>query len=157
MPGMAATPIPAAPASSGEAERFVRAFAQFWSAPTAPRFRALMHPDVDLRQPMAAPVHGVDAAVEWFTRTQALLPDIRITVRRWSGTPETLFIEWTAHATFGGKPLAWNAVDCFRLERGLVRERIAYFDALPLVGTILARPAGWLAAVRARLTPRRAA
>ena len=42
-------------------------------------------------------------------------------------------------------------------EPGLVRERVARFDALPLVVTILTRPAGWLHALRTRLgAPRRA-
>jgi ketosteroid isomerase-like protein len=152
---MAPTPLPVTTEALDEATDFVRAFADFWSAPTAERFRALMHPDVHLVQPFAPPAQGIEAAVAWFTATQALLPDIRITVRSWSGTPEALFIEWTASATFGGKPVTWDAVDRFRLEGGRVRERVAYFDALPLVGMILTRPAGWLHALRTRLAPPR--
>jgi ketosteroid isomerase-like protein len=153
---MTAIPMPLATEAADEAARFVRAFAKFWNAPTPERFRALMHPDVRLIQPLAPPAQGIEAAVAWFTGTQALLPDIRIAVRSWSGTPEALFIEWTATATFGGRPVSWNAVDRFRLEGGLVRERVAYFDALPLVGTILARPAGWPHALRTWLAARRA-
>jgi ketosteroid isomerase-like protein len=152
---MAQIAMPAVSRTADEAAEFVRAFGDFWSAPTPERFRALMHPEVHLVQPLAPEAHGIDAAVAWFTATQALLPDIRITVRRWSGTPEALFIEWTAHATFGGKPVRWDAVDRFRLEGGLVRERVAHFDALPLVVTILARPAGWLHALRTRLAAHR--
>jgi len=151
MPGMAPIAMPATHETADEAEAFVRAFGDFWSAPTPERFRALMHPEVHLVQPLAPDAHGIDEAVAWFTATQALLPDIRITVQRWGGTPEALFIEWTAHATFGGKPVSWDAVDRFRLERGLVRERVARFDALPLVVIILTRPGGWLHALRARL------
>ena len=151
-----AIPNPVASEATGDAARFVRAFAEFWDNPTAERFRALMHPDVRLVQPLAPPANGIEEAVAWFTATQDLLPDIRIAVRGWSGTPDLLFIEWTATATFGGRPVSWNAVDRFRLEDGLVRERVAYFDALPLVGTILARPVGWPHALRARLVGRRA-
>ena len=137
----------------------MRAFGDFWSAPTPERFRALMHPEAHLVQPLAPDAH-------WHRRRRGvvqppprpLLPDIRITVRSWGGTAEALFIEWTAHATFGGKAwVRWDAVDRFRLEGGLVRERVAHFDALPLVATILARPAGWLHALRTRLAaPRHA-
>jgi ketosteroid isomerase-like protein len=149
-----AIPSPASTAASDEAARFVRAFAEFWSHPTVERFRALMHPDVRLVQPLAPTATGIEEAAAWFVATQDLLPDIRIAVRSWSGLPEALFIEWTATATFAGRPMTWNAVDRFRLEGGLVRERVAYFDALPLVGTILARPAGWPHALRARLARR---
>ena len=154
---MARISMPVVHETADEAEGFVRAFGDFWSAPTPERFRALMHPEVHLVQPLAPDAHGVDEAVAWFTATQALLPDIRITVRRWGGTPEALFIEWTAHATFGGKPISWDAVDRFRLERGLVRERVAHFDALPLVVTILTRPTGWPHALRTRFAPPRRA
>jgi hypothetical protein len=154
---MASIVMPIARDPADEAAAFVRAFADFWSAPTPERFRTLMHPEAHLVQPLAPDAHGIDEAVAWFTATQALLPAIRITVRRWGGTPEALFIEWTAHATFGGRPVSWDAVDRFRLEHGLVRERVAHFDALPLVVTILTRPAGWLHALRTRLAaPRRA-
>src|SRR5262245_6408062 len=152
-----AIPNPLISDPSGDAARFVRAFAEFWSAPTVDRFRALMHRDVRLVQPLAPTANGIEEAAAWFADTQALLPDLRIAVRGWSGTPEALFIEWTATATFAGRPITWDAVDRFRLEDGLVRERVAYFDAVPLVGTILARPTGWPHALRARLARRRAA
>ncbi len=152
-----AIPLPATTESADEAARFVRAFAEFWDRPTLERFRALMHPEVRLIQPLAPPAHGIEEAAVWFLGIQDLLPDIRIAVQSWSGTSEALFIEWTATATFGGRPVRWNAVDRFRLDGGLARERIAYFDALPLVGTIVTRPAGWPHVLRTRFAPRRAA
>jgi hypothetical protein len=33
--------------------------------------------------------------------------------------------------------------DHIRLEGGLVRERIAYFDPLPLIATLASRPRAW--------------
>jgi ketosteroid isomerase-like protein len=140
--------------ASQEAEAFVRAFAAMWNRPTAEGFAALMHPEVRLVQPLAPPARGAREAAEWFAGTLALLPDIRIAVERWSGTPDELFIEWTATATFAGKPLRWSAVDRFRLADGKVLERIAYFDPLPLLGAVIARPSGWLRFVRSRLAAR---
>jgi len=146
---------PVATMSIGEAELFVRVFAAFWSRPTLEGFLELMHPDVRLVQPLAPPAQGLREAAAWYRGVVDLLPDVRIDVERWSGTPEALFIEWTATATFGGRPVRWQAVDRFRLDGGRVRERIAYFDALPLVGIILGRPSGWPQALRARLAARR--
>jgi ketosteroid isomerase-like protein len=140
--------------ASPEAEAFVRAFAAMWDRPTVEGFAALMHPEVRLLQPLAPPARGVREACEWFAGTLALLPDIRIAVEHWSGTPDALFIEWTATATFAGKPVRWSAVDRFRLGEGKVLERIAYFDPLPLLGAVLARPSGWLRFVRSRLGSR---
>ena len=137
--------------ASQEAETFVGAFAEMWNRPTVEGFAALMHPEVQLIQPLAPPARGAREAAEWFAGTLALLPDIRIAVERWSGTPDGLFIEWTATATFAGKPLRWSAVDRFRLADGKVLERIAYFDPLPLLGAVVARPSGWLRFVRSRL------
>ena len=137
--------------ASPEAEVFVRAFAEMWDRPTMEGFAALMHPEVRLVQPLARPVHGTHEACEWFVGMLALVPDIRIAVDRWSGTSEALFIEWTATATFAGKPVRWSAVDRFRLADGKVLERIAYFDPLPLLGAVVARPSGWLRFVRSRL------
>lgn len=150
-----AAPRPLGDKSISEAEDFVRTFAAFWSAPTVPAFEALMHPDVRLVQPLAPPVRGLAEASAWLANMLALLPDIRIAVERWSGTPDALFIEWTATATFAGKPVRWSAVDRFHIEGGKARERVAYFDALPLVGMIATRPSGWFGVLRARLGARR--
>jgi ketosteroid isomerase-like protein len=148
------TAVPRANTPSDDAERFVRAFAAMWDRPTVEGFGALMHPDVRLVQPLARPARGAREACEWFAGMLALVPDIRIAVDRWSGTPDALFIEWTATATFGGKPVRWSAVDRFRLADGKVLERIAYFDPLPLLGVVVRRPSGWLGFVRSRLGAR---
>ncbi len=156
MPAMA-TPQLRRDEHDSEAARFVRAFAGFWDRPTDAGFRALMHPDVRLVQPMAPPAHGIDAACAWFAATQALLPDLRIEVTRWSGTPEALFIEWVGRATFQGRPVRWQAVDRFRVEGGTARERVAYFDPLPLLGVIARAPSGWARVVRSLWGQRRRA
>jgi ketosteroid isomerase-like protein len=145
---------PRAIAGTADAEAFVRAFAALWDRPTVEGFAALMHPDVRLVQPLAPPARGVDEARAWFAGMLALVPDVRIAVDRWSGTPDALFIEWTATATFAGKPLRWCAVDRFRLADGTVLERVAYFDPLPLVGAVARRPSGWLRFLRSRFGPR---
>jgi ketosteroid isomerase-like protein len=145
---------PRATDTTADAEAFVRAFAALWDRPTVEGFAALMHPDVRLVQPLAPPARGVAGARAWFAGTLALLPDLRIAVDRWSGTPDALFIEWTATATFAGKALGWSAVDRFQLADGKVLERVAYFDPLPLVGSVARRPAGWLRFVRSRFGAR---
>ena len=65
-----AIPSPVPSEGSDEAARFVRAFAELWSRPTVERFRALMHPDVRLVQPLAPPANGVEEAAAWFVSTR---------------------------------------------------------------------------------------
>ena len=59
-----------------------------------------------------------------------------------------MFIEFTLHGTYGGKPIAWRAVDRFTFTNGLIAERLSFFDATPLALTLLRRPRGWPRLVR---------
>ena len=54
-----------------------------------------------------------------------------------------MFIEFTLSGTYGGKPIAWRAVDRFTFTEGLIAERVSFFDSVPLVLTLLRRPRGW--------------
>ena len=63
------------------------------------------------------------------------------------GTHE-VFIEFTLSGTYGGKPIAWDAVDRFTFTNGLIAERVSYFDSAPLMVKLVGRPAGWERLVR---------
>ncbi len=53
-----------------------------------------------------------------------------------------VFIHFTLSATYGGRPISWDAVDRFVLrEDGLAAERVSFFDSQPLVLQMLSRPA----------------
>ena len=129
--------------------RFVEEFARGWAGPDAGALLDLLHPDVQLRQPMFAPTTGREmAAALLFGPLFRFLPDLRLAVVRWSTADDTVFIEWTASATLGGRPLRWSGVDRFTLADGRAIERVAYFDAVPLLVAVLRRPSTWLSFVR---------
>jgi len=130
-----------------EAPDFVRRFSEAWSAPAVERLNALLHEDVRLIQPMESEVNGLEAAGEMWRNLLSMIPDISGEVLSWAGRGDIVLIEFRMGGTFGGRRLEWVTADRIRLENGKVRERIAYFDPLPLIGAIVTRPRGlasWL-------------
>jgi SnoaL-like domain len=125
------------------AEEFVTAFAEAWARPTPERLGRLLHPEVRLIAPMMARTVGLEQAKAEFARVIELIPDIKGEVHGWSGSGDVVFIEFTLSGTFGGRPIAWHAVDRFLLKDGLGIERVSYFDSLPLVARLMSRPPGW--------------
>jgi hypothetical protein len=129
---------------SAPTEEFVGKFAEVWADPTPERLTAFLHPEGRLRQPMEPEIVGREAALKYWRRLFSLLPDLRMEVLSWAGRDDLVFIECRARATLGGGPLEWRFTDRIRLDdEGLVTERVAYFDSLPLVATVLRRPSAW--------------
>jgi len=149
-------PTTASTAREEDAEDFVRRFREAWSAPTAERLNALLHDDVRMIQPMEAEVNGLEAAGEMWDSLFSLIPDISGEVLSWAGRGDLVIIELRMGGTFGGRELEWVTADRIRLEDGKVRERVAYFDPLPLIGAIATRPSGLAAWIRAKVAQRRA-
>jgi ketosteroid isomerase-like protein len=142
----------AADGAISEAERFVRSFAEGWAGPDPERLLVLLDPEIRLRQPLFPPSRGRDQAEATFFRPLfRFLPDLRIAVDRWSAAGDTVLIEWTAAATLAGRPLRWSGVDRFTLAGGRAIERVAYFDALPLLLAVLRRPSCWIRFLRSGL------
>lgn len=82
------------------------------------------------------------------------MPDLRAEVLSWSGREERLFINLRFHATVGGRPLSWDAVDLLvlRLDGSLVR-RESYFDSAPVAAALATRPRVWWPWFRSGLWP----
>ena len=136
-------------APTSRPEEFVRAFAEGWAGPHLERLMELLHPDVRLVQPLFPTVSGHEAVEATFFRPLVrFLPDVRLEVKRWSAAGDTVMIEWTGRATLAGRPLVWSGVDRFLLADGRAVERVAYFDALPLLVAVLRHPSCWPAFVR---------
>src|SRR5207244_3797363 len=80
------------------------------------RLLDLLHPDVRLIQPIFPPTLGRAAAeARLFRPLFRFMPDMRLAVVHWSAAGDAVFIEWTATATVGGRPLRWSGVDRFLL------------------------------------------
>lgn len=138
-----------------DAAEFVERFGTVWANPSPDRLNGLVHPDVEFIQPMEAVVRGHREATAFWRRLFTLIPDARGEALSWGTRGEFVYIELRMFGTLGGKPLEWVVLDRIRLEDGKVRQRIAYFDPLPLVRAVVTRPRAWptwLAGQRKRLT-----
>jgi ketosteroid isomerase-like protein len=126
------------------AATFVEGFAKSWAAPTVESHSALWTDEIVLIQPLMPRTVGRAACEEGFARLFRLIPDLHATVTGWAAQgPDVVFIEFTLAGTFGGRPIAWDAVDRFVLRDGLAVERVSYFDSLPLAIEMALRPRGW--------------
>lgn len=138
-----------------QAADFVRRFGTVWSAPDPEALNELVHPDIEFIQPMEAPVHGHGEAAAFWRRLLTLIPDVRGEVISWGLREDRLYVELRMFGTLGGKPIQWVVLDRILLQDGRVRQRIAYFNPLPLILAVMTRPRSWpayLAAQRQRLS-----
>ncbi len=130
------------------AARFAEQFADTWRTPDLAKHEALWSDDIVLIQPMMGTLRGKQACRESFQRLFALIPDLHADVRRVGHGPKEVYIEFTLSGTYGGKPIAWDAVDRFTFTGGLIAERVSYFDSAPLMAKLVGRPAGWERLIR---------
>lgn len=125
-----------------------------WETPDISAHEALWCDDIVLTQPLMGTVTGNAACGAAFRRLFRLVPDLRAEVHGWAHDGEMLYISLTLSGTFGRSPLAWDAIDHFTLRNGRVLTRVSYFDALPIVATMIRRPRGWGRLVRSYLPSR---
>jgi ketosteroid isomerase-like protein len=145
------------PVASADAARIVAAFEATWSAPRDHGYRFLdsFSPDVVLVAPLAGRSRGRRAGYDAFRRTFALLPDLTAEVHDWAVSDDHLWISMTFHTAVRGQ-FAWPSVDVLRLTDGVVTQRRAYFDPLPVIGYFVRHPTlAWrYLAARLRAAPR---
>lgn len=103
----------------------------------------LLTPDVELVQPLSAPMSGLAAAQAEFARLFAWLPDLRGSVDAWGANGSAVFIEFRLMATIGKRLVEWPVVDRFSMRGDKACKRVTYFDALPLVVRLLRTPSAW--------------
>jgi hypothetical protein len=133
---------------------FVERFAKWWSAPDPDRLGDLLADDVRLVQPLAPDTSNLADAKEAFRSLFKFLPDLRGEVHDSAVEGNLVFIHFTLSATYGGRPIAWDAVDRFVLrEDGLAAERVSFFDSQPLGLQMLFRPRGWAQLARSGFRP----
>lgn len=135
------------PAAAELVERFTEA----WQQMDPDAFTPLFHPDVHLVHPIERDTHGVAEARKFMARTMSLVPDLRYDVQGWASGSGHVLIWGRLYGTLGGKPAEWSLVDRIRMEDGLIRERVAYFDPTVVIGLVLRRPRAWWPFVAARL------
>ena len=121
---------------------FVARFAAFWRAPSVAGLDTLLAEDVRLVAPLTPTTRGLVAGKRAFAGILELTPDLSAEIHRWGAIEEGVLIEFTLSGSSAGVPISWTAVDRIALrEDGLASERVSYFDATPLVLSILRHPA----------------
>ncbi|BBX22108.1 hypothetical protein MTER_15190 [Mycolicibacter terrae] len=131
------------------AAEFAERFADTWRTPDLAKHEALWSEDIELVQPLMGTLRGKQACLSAFQRLFALVPDLHADVHHVGHGADRVFIEFTLSGTYGGKPIAWDAVDRFTFADGLIAQRVSYFDATPLALKLLGRPRGWDRLLRA--------
>jgi hypothetical protein len=153
-PTMTIAPEPDESLEESTVADFVRRFATIWASPDPDALNGLVHPYNEFNQPMEPPVHGHREAAAFWRRLLTLIPDVRGEVISWGTRGKHVYLEFRMFGTLGGKPIEWVVLDRMVLEVGRFRQRIAYFNPLPLVVAVITRPRAWpayLAAQRQRL------
>lgn len=139
------------PHGEAEAVDFVRRFAEMWADPTPERLNGLIHEDAEFVQPVEPVVRGHDQAHAFWRRLFSLMPDLHGEIISWGHRDGVVYIELRLSGTLGGRPFSWISLDRIHLEQGKVRQRVAYFDPLPLIKAILTRPAALRVFLRNKL------
>jgi ketosteroid isomerase-like protein len=134
-----------------EAADLVARFAEAWSEMNPDAFTPLFHPDVHLIHPVERNTCGLDEARAFMQRTMSLVRDLRYDVQGWASGSGHVIIWGRLYGTVGGGPIAWPLVDRIEIKDGLIRERVAYFDPLPIFATLIRRPRAWLPYLSAQL------
>ncbi|HWH32561.1 MAG TPA: nuclear transport factor 2 family protein [Egibacteraceae bacterium] len=135
------------------AARLAEAFAEAWARPSLAAFRPLLADDVRLSAPFMDDTAGVEEGLGELARLLRLWPDVRGEVHRWGATADGVLIEWTMRGRLGRADVAVPAVDRIVIRDGLIAERVAYFDTLPLLAAALRQPRLWPAVLRSGLGP----
>lgn len=131
---------------------FAARFADYWRAPTPQRLSLVLADRVRLIAPMTPVTDTLAEGQRAFAGLFELIPDLTGEMHRWGATADGVLIEFTLSGTSGGKPISWSAVDRFVLgEDGLARERVTYFDSMPVALAAATRPRAWPAFLRSRL------
>jgi ketosteroid isomerase-like protein len=142
------------PEEHTEAAEFVKRFEHAWAQSSVDAIAELLTDDVVLRQPTLPDTVGKAAAHTAFAKVFQAFPGLTATVHRWAANGDVVFIEFTLHGEFGGRPLSWPAVDRFLLRDGLIAERVNYADGGNLFVEILKRPRGWRRMLASGLRPK---
>lgn len=141
-------------------EDFVRFFAEGWAKPKPDgfieHFRPRFHPEARIEQPTLPPASGWEQIEARFRELFAVFPDYLVTVDDWAARGDVVWIGVTHRTTLGRREASWRGVDRIVLESGLLRERVAFFDALETLPPALLAPRTWPSLARWSLASARA-
>jgi ketosteroid isomerase-like protein len=103
-------------------------------------FEAIVAPDVVLTQPLMPTARGLEAFRAQFDAIFDAIPDLRGEVMAWGATDDGVLIDLRLRRTVAGKPVELISCDRIVLREGLLAERHARMDPLPLIRASLRSP-----------------
>ena len=131
---------------------FVDRFTAAWDAPSVERLNALLHPDVELIQPLQPPLRGLRDVTAAWNRIFGLIPDLRGDVLSSAVEGDDVFIELKLGGTVAGTRIEWVTLDRIKLRDGLVLQRIANFDSLVIIRQLVRHPRALAAFAKSQLS-----
>ena len=117
---------------TADVDRFLARFRRFGAAPSVEHYLALFHPDATLFDSGMARPLVVAEIPEHIEGILKLVPDFRMTPRRFRFRAPTLFVEADNAATLAGAPIEWPSIYCIDLKGGHVIRGRRYYDRRPL-------------------------
>lgn len=133
-------------AGSGD---FVTRFERAWASRDAARLKELMHPDVELVQPVLPTMVGRERGTRGMASFIDAMPDLEIEIVDSCANGSRVFIEFRFSGTVGKRRVAFGLVDRIELVDGLVKKRVSYFDPIPFLRAVAAQPRLWGRLLRA--------
>ena len=128
-------------------EEFVARFTAGWAGgreALAAEMEGHVAEDVLLTQPLLPPARGLHGFRAQFDRLFGAVPDLTGEVHAWGPTADGVLIDMTFHGTLAGRRFQLPNCDRIVLRDGLLAERHARFDPLPVLAIAARRP--WAAA-----------
>jgi SnoaL-like protein len=119
---------------------FIEVFRDAWRTPSIDTLMAPLRDDVRLIQPLSKPLESKTQARRAFRQILFRFPGLKGEVHGGLGDGDTVLIDWTLIVPVGRREIQVPTIDKVKLCDGQVKERIAYFDPLPLIGPISRRP-----------------
>ena len=124
---------------NGFVERFTAGWAGGRDALAAEMDGHVAH-DVLLTQPLLPPARGLPGFRAQFERLFRAVPDLTGEVHAWGPTADGVLIDMTFHGTLGGRSFEVPNCDRIVLRDGLLAERHARYDPLPVLAIAARRP-----------------
>jgi SnoaL-like protein len=127
---------PGQEADLAAAPRIVRAWAEFWRAPSSEGLADLLSPRGRYLIPGLAPLSAEAEGRKRAAKLLALLPELQGRLVRWGQRDRLLYIESHVQAMVRGRLLRWPRVDRFHLTNGRVGTISAFLDTFPLASRL---------------------
>jgi ketosteroid isomerase-like protein len=130
-------------ATAISAASFLARFEAAWRSRDVAKLGGLLHPDIELIQPIRSKTRGRRAAIQVLTDFLSLMPDAELAIHDAVVREDTAFIDFSFTGTIGRRPVQLRMMDSIELSGGLIRKRVCCFDPSAVWLAIATQPRMW--------------